>query len=175
MSNDERVFLRKVGRSDAAEFVALMRASQRLHEPWIQAPVTPALFQYYLQRIRRNDHEGYAICRAEDEQIVGVVNINHIVRGSMLSASLGYYVGAPFHGSGYMLEVLTKLIRIAFTSLGLHRLEANIQPDNARSIALVKRCGFHYEGISKDFLFINGAWRDHERWCITDQRSSLRP
>ncbi len=169
------IYLRRVTHNDEAEFLALMRASEELHQPWIQAPTTPALFKYYLQRIRRNDHEGFAICRGTDEVIVGVININNIVRGSFLSASLGYYVGAPFQGQGYMQAGLTQLIDYAFSTMGLHRLEANIQPDNLRSQELVRRCGFEYEGLSKNFLFLDGAWRDHQRWCVIDSRAKLRP
>ena len=169
------IYLRRVTHNDEAEFLALMRASEELHQPWIQAPTTPALFKYYLQRIRRNDHEGFAICRGTDEVIVGVININNIVRGSFLSASLGYYVGATFQGQGYMQAGLTRLIDYAFSTMGLHRLEANIQPDNLRSQELVRRCGFKYEGLSKNFLFLDGAWRDHQRWCVIDSRAKLRP
>ena len=89
---------------------------------------------YYLQRIRRNDHEGFAIYRSVDDAIVGVINVNNIVRGSFLSASLGYYVGAEFHGQGYMQAGLQRLIEYAFNTMGLHRLEANIRPiTSARS------------------------------------------
>ena len=104
------IYLRRVTHNDEAEFVGLMRASEELHQPWIQAPTTSALFKYYLQRIRRNDHEGFAICRESDGIIVGVININNIVRGSFLSASLGYYVGASFQGQGYMQAGLTQLV-----------------------------------------------------------------
>ena len=169
------IYLRRVTHNDEAEFVGLMRASEELHQPWIQAPTTSALFKYYLQRIRRNDHEGFAICRKSDGIIVGVININNIVRGSFLSASLGYYVGASFQGQGYMQAGLTQLVDYAFSTMGLHRLEANIQPDNLRSQELVRRCGFEYEGLSKNFLFLDGAWRDHQRWCVIDSRTKLRP
>ena len=66
-----------------------------------------------------------------------------------------------------MGEGLRHVLRHAFGPLGLHRLEANIQPANAASIALVRRAGFRYEGCSPDFLRIDGDWRDHERWAIT--------
>jgi ribosomal-protein-alanine N-acetyltransferase len=59
------------------------------------------------------------------------------------------------------------VLELAFDVLGLHRVEANIQPANAASIALAKRCGFRMEGFSPEFLYIAGAWRDHERWAIT--------
>ncbi len=115
------------------------------------------------------------MCNRADDAIVGVININNILRGSFLSASLGYYAGAPHTGHGYMREGLELVKRYAFQDLGLHRLEANIQPDNASSIALVKRCGFSYEGMSPAFLFIAGEWRDHERWTAYDPRTTLHP
>lgn len=175
MDIDTNVFLRKVVTADQAEFLALMRASMDIHRPWITPPTTPQMFRNYLQRIRRSDHEGFAICRSEDERIVGVINLNHIVRGTFQNASLGYYVGEPYQGQGYMQQGLEQLLRLAFSSLGLHRLEANIQPDNLRSKALVDQCGFEYEGLSRDFLFIDGRWRDHERWSAVADRETLRP
>ena len=72
-----------------------------------------------------------------------------------------------------MLEGLELVKQYAFQELGLHRIEANIQPDNERSKNLVIRAGFLREGNSRAFLFINGAWRDHERWTVIDHRSSL--
>jgi ribosomal-protein-alanine N-acetyltransferase len=151
-----------------------MRASAELHEPWISPPTNSSMFKYYLQRIERDDHEGFAICTSEEERIVGAININNIVRGSFQSASLGYYVGAEHQGTGFMQEGLNQLITYAFNTMGLHRLEANIQPENVRSQNLVERCGFTLEGYSEAFLFINGAWRDHQRWCRIHQRASLR-
>ncbi len=174
VTEEARVYIRKISRTDEREFIMLMRDSQHLHEPWISPPTNAVLFRHYMQRIGREDHEGFVICRHSDDRIVGAININHIVRGSFLSASLGYYVGAEFQGYGYMVEGLQQLTQYAFNTLGLHRLEANIQPENVRSQKLVQRCGFTKEGYSKNFLYINGAWRDHERWCCIHPRKSLR-
>ena len=169
-----RTFIRKVTRTDEAEFVSLMQNRRDLHEPWISPPTSRMLYRHYMQRVAAADHEGIVICRRQDQRIVGAVNLNNIVRGSFLSASLGYYVGAEFHGQGYMQEGLLQVIEYATGTLGLHRLEANIQPDNHRSQQLVARCGFEREGYSRDFLYINGAWRDHVRWCYIANRNSLR-
>ena len=109
------------------------------------------------------------------DAITGVVNINNIIRGSFLSASLGYYAGAPYAGQGLMREGLQLVKHYAFSTLGLHRLEANIQPKNERSIELVKRCGFEKEGLSRNFLFIDDAWREHERWTAVHSRATLQP
>lgn len=174
MKDKPRVSIRRVQRDDEQEFVHLMRGSISLHEPWITPPTNPVLFKYYLQRVSREDHAGFVITRNEDNRLVGVININNIVRGSFQSASLGYYVGAQFQGEGYMQEGLQQLVAYAFNTMGLHRLEANIQPENTRSANLVARCGFVKEGYSEAFLFINGAWRDHERWCCIARRPGLR-
>ncbi|MEQ8861076.1 MAG: GNAT family protein [Pseudomonadales bacterium] len=170
-----RVYLRPVTRRDRSEFLDLMQRSRVLHDPWIQPPLSNLNFHNYLARTHRDDHEGLLVCCRDSDAIAGVININNIVRGSFLSASLGYYAGAPYVNRGYMREGLELVKSYAFRNLGLHRLEANIQPDNAGSIALVKRCGFVYEGLSPRFLYIAGAWRDHERWTAYDPRPTLNP
>ncbi len=167
------VYLRHVTAADEPEFLDLMRRSKSLHEPWISPPRTELSFKYYMDRVAREDHEGLLVCRKANNQIVGTINLNNIVYGSFLSASLGYYVGQGFAGKGYMTQGLNLIKDYAIMELGLHRLEANIQPHNLRSIALVKTSGFEFEGVSADFLFIDGRWRDHERWVYRDNRSSL--
>ncbi len=97
---------------------------------------------------------------------MGVVNVIEIVRGALQGAYLGYYLFHPFGGRGYMTDGLRLVIDRAFGELALHRLEANIQPDNKRSIRLVKRLGFRREGRSPRYLKVGGRWRDHERWAL---------
>ncbi|TDJ25416.1 MAG: GNAT family N-acetyltransferase [Gammaproteobacteria bacterium] len=173
MTDANRVYLRNVSKQDRREFLSLMQKSQRLHDPWITPPLAPATFDRYLARTQRDDHEGLLVCLNETHAIIGVVNLNNIIRGSFLSASLGYYAGAPYAGMGYMREGLEIAIQNAFREIGLHRLEANIQPENILSIRLVKRCGFYKEGMAKNFLYIAGAWRDHERWVIIHERNGM--
>jgi ribosomal-protein-alanine N-acetyltransferase len=106
------------------------------------------------------------VCRRSDGAIAGVVNLNEIVRGAFQSAYLGYYGFVPHAGQGYMVEGLGLVLRHAFRRLGLHRLEANIQPGNRASRALVRGLGFRREGFSPRYLKIGECWRDHERWAI---------
>ena len=136
-------------------------------------PLTPHMFKVYLRRTQREDHAGFAICRRDSDAIVGVINVNNIVKGSFLSASLGYYAAQAHAGQGFMREGLLQVKEHLFRELGLHRVEANIQPGNAASIALVRGCGFEREGLSPRFLYVNGAWRDHERWAAVDPREGL--
>ncbi|HUI27087.1 MAG TPA: GNAT family protein [Candidatus Kryptonia bacterium] len=164
-----RAFLRPPRARDRDEFLAAARASRRLHRARATPPATASQFAAYLRRIRGERSIGWLICRATDGRIAGVINLNEIVRGSFHSAYLGYYAFAESAGQGYMREGLRLVLRHAFATLRLHRLEANIQPDNAASIALVRRCGFRREGFSPRYLKIAGRWRDHERWAITKE------
>ena len=110
-----------------------MQDSRALHEPWISPPTSTLLFKHYFARISRDDHEGFVICRNQDQAIVGIININNIVRGTFQSASLGYYVVGQYQGEGYMQEGLSQLVHYACTTMGLHRLEAK---HSARQLAL---------------------------------------
>ena len=88
------------------------------------------------------------------------------MHGLFGSAYLGYHIGASHARRGYMAEALGLALTRAFGPLRLHRLEANIRPENAASIALVRQLGFTREGYSRRYLKIGGRWRDHERWAI---------
>jgi [ribosomal protein S5]-alanine N-acetyltransferase len=165
--HETRVSLRPPSSDDEGEFLDLVHASAGLHHPWISLPSTPAEFQAYVRRYQQPGQESLLICLRRTGAIVGMVNINSIIRGRLQSGSLGYAAFAPAAGQGYMTEGLGLVVRYAFEQLRLHRLEANIQPGNHRSLGLVQRLGFRREGYSPELLFIDGAWRDHERWAIT--------
>ena len=166
LKKGSRVAIRRPVLADSKEFIALMQQSTALHHPWCFPPTTRKAFAAYIHSRRKNNQDGFVVCHAQSRSIMGLINLNEIVRGCFQSAYLGYYIGAPYVRQGYMREALTLVIEYAFDELGLHRLEANIQPGNAASIALVKRCGFHKEGFSPRYLNIDGAWCDHERWTI---------
>jgi [ribosomal protein S5]-alanine N-acetyltransferase len=128
--------------------------------------VSARQFAAYLARCRRIASPGFLICRTSDGAIVGGINFSEIVRGNFQSAYLGYQIGAPFARQGYMTEALARALEVAFGPLRLHRVEANIQPGNVPSLALVRRAGFRREGFSRRYLKIAGRWRDHERWAL---------
>src|SRR5689334_5541898 len=163
----ERVYLRAPEKRDAGEFVALNRRSTRLHRGLTSPPKTVEEFVAFLTRVRRPESVCFFICRHEDDAIVGAIMLHQIFLGPFRSAYLGYFVGEPFANRGYMTEALQLTLQYAFKKIKLHRLEANIQPGNTASIALVRRAGFKQEGYSPRYLKICGRWRDHERWAIT--------
>lgn len=162
-----RVALRRVTRHDKAEFIRLVRASAELFGPWIYAPATPREFRSYLKRFDSDAAEGLLVCLRENGVIAGFVNISEIVRGPYQRGTLGYGAFAPTAGHGYMSEAFGLVFRFAFNDLGLHRLEADIQPGNVASINLVRRLGLQKEGFSPGLVRIKGEWKDHERWAIT--------
>ncbi|WP_431903403.1 GNAT family N-acetyltransferase [Nonomuraea sp. bgisy101] len=160
--------LRPIAVHDQDEFLERVRDSVDLHHPWMSLPATPQEFKAYLERFDDpRSSEGLLVCVRETGAIAGMVNINSIIRGRLQGASLGYAAFAPTAGQGYMTEGLGLVLRHAFEELRLHRLEAQIQPGNDASLKLVRRLGFRYEGYSPGLLFIDGEWRDHERWAIT--------
>jgi ribosomal-protein-alanine N-acetyltransferase len=162
-----RVVLRPPASGDEAEFLGLVEASAGLHHPWISLAATPGGFRAYLERYQQPTEESLLICLRSTGAIAGLVNISSITRGRFQNASIAYAAFAPAAGQGYMTEGGGLAVRYAFTQLRLHRLEANIQPGNEASLRLVQRLGFRREGFSPDMLFIDGAWRDHERWALT--------
>ena len=166
MTRASRVFLRPPEHSDRDEYITLMRASRSFHRPWASAPTDEDRFTAYLADSRRPDFEAMLVCRREDLAIVGFFNLSQIARGSLQSAYLGYAVGKPYARQGYMSEGIQLVLRHAFLTLRLHRIEANIQPGNRASIALASGAGFRREGFSPRYLKIGGRWRDHERWAI---------
>ena len=100
----------------------------------------------------------------DDAALVGCTNLTNVVMGVLRSGYLGYFAFAAKAGQGLMTEGLRAVVRQAFGPPGLHRLEANIQPGNTASIALVRACGFVREGWSPKYQKNGAHWRDHERW-----------
>lgn len=151
---------------DEVHFLDAMHRSESLHHPWTKAPMAPAEFQLYCQRCQADNFKGYLVCDANGA-IAGVFNLSEVVRGCFQNAYLGFYVVEGFAGQGYMSAGLNLVLNQAFTVLQLHRIEANVQPDNTKSLNLIRANGFRKEGYSPRYLKIDGEWRDHERWAIT--------
>jgi ribosomal-protein-alanine N-acetyltransferase len=162
------VGIRHFTHDDAAEFAARARESRELHHPWLFPPTTVQAYTTYAGRLLEDPTRvGFLVCEKDTGAIAGFININNIVEGGFQSGALGYGAFAHAAGRGLMTQALNLVVRYAFGPLGLHRLEINVQPLNTASIALARACGFRLEGFSPDMIFIDGAWRDHERWAIT--------
>jgi [ribosomal protein S5]-alanine N-acetyltransferase len=171
-----QVFLREPTNRDQTAIVAANRASRTLHRGWVTPPTDAKAFGEWMRRCRQPDGQCFLVCRLDDGVIVGVFTLSQIVRRLFQSAYLGYYAYDPYADRGYMTEGMRLVLRYTFSTMKLHRVEANIQPENAASIALVKRSGFKLEGFSPRYLKVAGRWRDHQRWAMTiDEWRRLRP
>jgi len=151
---------------DSHEFEELMRESRAYHRPWSAPPAERDSYHELLARANDPDFELFLCCRLDDGAIVGYFELSQIVRRHFQNAVLGYNGSAPYAGQGYMGEGIELLLRHAFLTMRLHRVEANIQPGNLPSLALAQSAGFKREGFSPRYLKIGGRWRDHERYAI---------
>ncbi|WP_406456937.1 GNAT family N-acetyltransferase [Streptomyces sp. NBC_00876] len=174
LAEGPRAAIRPFTYADGEEFTTRARESRELHRPWLFPPADLDAYAAYAGVLIKDPaRAGFLVCerhgdgRQADGAIAGFININNIVLGGFCSGALGYGAFAHAAGRGLMSEGLGLVLAHAFGPLGLHRLEANIQPANEGSVGLVRRAGFRLEGFSPDFLLVDGAWRDHERWAIT--------
>jgi [ribosomal protein S5]-alanine N-acetyltransferase len=162
----KRLLLRPPRPADYREYAAVMKKNGALHERWSNPTAGRAQFNDYLRSNPAENFFRFLICRREDKTIVGMISLFHIVRRSLQSACVGYVIAAPHTRQGHGTEALLLVLDFAFKKLKLHRVEANIHPDNVASIALARRAGFQLEGCSRRYLKVRGQWRDHERWAI---------
>jgi ribosomal-protein-alanine N-acetyltransferase len=174
MEEDEmQGIIERPSRQRQEEFLKAVARSRTLHLHWVSPPQTVEAFATYLTRLQQPAYVGYWV-RTPSNELAGVININEIVRGTFCSGYLGYYAFVPHNGCGYMTRGLRTVVSQAFRTLRLHRLEANIQPENEFSRRLIQRLGFRQEGVSSRYLKVAGRWRDHERWALTVEEWSPR-
>jgi ribosomal-protein-alanine N-acetyltransferase len=112
--------------------------------------------------------------REDPGRIAGRVNYTQLVRGPFQSCMLGYAIDRDLEGRGLMHEALQATLRHVFEELRLHRVQANYLPDNLRSARLLQRLGFRIEGLARDYLYVNGAWRDHVLSALTNPQFDTR-
>jgi ribosomal-protein-alanine N-acetyltransferase len=162
-----RIRVRELTRDDESEFVERARQSLEFHQEWIKVPTDPEAFCRYLDKFDGDDATCFVVCDQDTDTIVGFVSLTGIEREPYHRGRLGYGVFRPYVRMGYTQAALEYVIRHAFEDIGLHRLEADIQPENDASKQLIMKMGFSCEGISPGFIQIKGNWRDHERWALT--------
>src|SRR5271157_1343716 len=154
----QRVFLSKTGAHCESKILEAVRRSEGLHRPWVFPPRSHEEYESYLERVRSGRTIGFLVCCKSDEGLAGVINVSEPVMGVFRRAYLGFCGFAGLEGQGYMTEGLSLVLGYAFEGLGFHRPEANIQPTDHTSIALVGRLGFRKEagrpfGVPQGRLF----------------------
>lgn len=163
------VLLRQPMAGDYAEWAEL-RARSRSHltpwEPsWAADDLSRSMYRRrlraYAKDVREDASYPYFIFDASSGTLLGGMTLSNVRRGSAQTASLGYWMGAPYAGHGYMREAVSALLPVAFGTLRLHRIEAATMVNNAASIRVLELCGFEREGLARSYLKINGRWEDH--------------
>lgn len=165
----EGVYLRGPTMGDFPEWAELRARSRTFLTPWEPTwppdDLTRAAFRRRLRRYMRDVRDDLAypffIYRDEDDALVGGVTISNVHRGVQQSCTLGYWAGESFAGNGYITSAVRAIAPFAFDELRMHRIQAACLPENTRSQAVLRKCGFTQEGIARGFLRINGAWQDH--------------
>lgn len=164
-----RLVIRPPRRSDWREW-AQLRALSRDHltqwEPtWAADTLTRAAFRRRLDRYAADwvQDRGYAffIFREDDMALMGGVTLSNVRRGVAQSCAMGYWMGLPFVGNGFMTEAVVTAADFCYDQLSLHRVEAACLPHNVASRSVLLRAGFSQEGIARKYLRINGRWQDH--------------
>jgi ribosomal-protein-alanine N-acetyltransferase len=163
----DKVSIRRISVNDESTFIEAVKRSSKHLAPWVTPPSNEIDFRNFIESTNRVNQESFLVVEKDTGIFVGVFNLSNIVRGCFQSAHLGFYSFVPYTRKGLMTEALSLISTFAFLNLKLHRIEANIQPENISSIKLVKRCGFVKEGYAKNYLKINGLWRDHIHYVIT--------
>lgn len=163
------VMLRPAELGDYASWLMLRRESRRhltRWEPdWREEDVTLDAFRLRLRAYERQHRSRaglslYVFLRGSGD-LIGGVTLSDIRYHSSWSATIGYWIGERFLRHGYGLAAVGAVLDHAFGELRLNRIEAACQPGNVASRALLAKAGFREEGFARDYLFINGAWRDH--------------
>lgn len=151
----------------AADYYARNEAFLRPFEPAHHPDFCTVAYQKALMRQDRaaaKADEGlrYWVFRKDaPDTAIGCVALNNIILGAFRSCFLAYKMDKDLLRQGYASEAVLAVVELAFRGLNLHRIEANILPRNAASLALARRCGFREEGLSPKYLCINGVWEDH--------------
>jgi ribosomal-protein-alanine N-acetyltransferase len=163
------VFLRVPRMADFEEWSALRGASRDFLAPW--EPIWPdddltrSAFRRRIRRYERDLHEesGYAflVFRKSDSAVLGGATLTNLRRGAAQAASLGYWMGKPHAGKGYMSAAIAALVPFAHSMLRLRRIEAACLLSNAASIRLLEKMQFSREGVARQYLSIAGSWQDH--------------
>jgi ribosomal-protein-alanine N-acetyltransferase len=162
-------------RGDAAEWSRLRLANEAWLSPWEPTSAvpwrdrhSPAAYRAMRRVVARRARLGASLPFAVrvEGRLAGQVTVDNIVRGALRSGYLGYWIDRSVAGRGMASLAVALVCDHAFTQVGLHRLQADIRPENLPSQRLVERLGFRQEGLLRRYLDIDGDWRDHLAYAL---------
>ncbi|MEI4273090.1 GNAT family protein [Klenkia sp. LSe6-5] len=169
------MLLHPLRRGDAQAWSALRRENEAWLAPWEPSSPgswterhTPAVYRAMRRAVGRRARAGSSLPFAVRHRgrLVGQVTLDNVVRGAMRSAHVGYWLDRAAAGQGVASLAVALVCDHAFGPVGLHRIQADVRPENARSCRLVERLGFREEGLLRSYLHIDGDWRDHRCYAL---------
>jgi ribosomal-protein-alanine N-acetyltransferase len=176
------VGLRPLRLRDGAAWVEIRLRNEDWLAPWEATPPgtsaiplswserqTLGVFTQMLRTLRRQARQGSSLPFAVtfEGRLAGQLTVGNVVRGAFNNAYVGYWVDQSVAGRGVMPIALAMVVDHCFGSVGLHRIEANVRPENAASKRVVEKLGFRQEGLHQRYLAIDGAYRDHVGYAVT--------
>lgn len=173
----ESVELRAPRFSDRAQWNRVRSENREWLSPWeatlpespIGAPASEFLskrpsFYSMVRALNREARAGrsYSFMIWQGKNLIGQITLGGVIYGALRGGHIGYWIDKNYAGRGLTTEAVNVVTSFAFDALGLHRIEINIRPENAPSIRVAEKAGYHFEGDRSEFLHIAGAWRDHK-------------
>ena len=172
--SDGRVGVRGIKQRDASRWMDVRTANLEWLRPWeATSPVVggggAGTFGDMVRRLRREAKAGHTLplVVTYDGRLVGQLTVGGISWGSLRSGFIGYWISQEVAGRGIMPTAVALTVDHCFFTVGLHRMEVNIRPENAASLRIVEKLGFRDEGLRQKYLHIDGAWRDHRTFALT--------
>jgi len=170
------VYVRLLEMTDAEELLGLRRRNADFLLPWEPRRAEPdstlevqeAQLRYMVESaaLDRSYHFGIFML---DDKMVGTITLSNVSRGSWQNATIGYFVDEAHNGKGLASEAIRLVVRLAFSEIGLHRVQAGVMPRNPASMRALEKAGFRREGVSPHYLQIAGVWEDHVMFAITQE------
>lgn len=178
----DRLVLTPLGKEAAQRVLSFYEENKAVFEPWEPARgqnfYTPAYHKASLTAEYNQMAEGklirfWVFLKDNPDEIIGSVCFQNFLKEPYHSCSLGYKFALKHQHRGYAQESIRKALEIIFTEYHIHRVEANIMPDNIPSLRLIERLSFHPEGTAVSFARINGCWTDHIRYSLIYPQDTL--
>ncbi|WP_245857631.1 GNAT family N-acetyltransferase [Mumia flava] len=166
--------MRPITRGDVRVWAQLRRESATWLGPW-EATMPPGAeysarsYRSMVRALRRQAAQGRSLpfVSTWDGRMVGQVTVSGITWGSARWAQIGYWVARPYAGRGITTLAVAMAMDHCFETVGLHRIEIAIRPENRSSLRVVEKLGLERVGLARRYLHIDGAWRDHVLFAAT--------
>ena len=171
---DDLIRLRPLRRRDGPAWLELRAQNQSWLEPWDATSPVPVdgprpTFAQFVRTLSAQARSGTSLPFAVDYagELVGQVTVSSITYGSLRSGAIGYWLSEHVAGRGVMPVAVALAVDHCFTTVGLHRIEVNIRPENRPSLRVVEKLGLRDEGVRERFLHIGDRWCDHRSFALT--------